>query len=238
MSCTPTSALSRSLSPLSPSDESRFVPRESVASAINEQHFTAAEKADKGTDTGEDAPAKGELGVNIAEAVGVAGQDASKERAQDVDEDEKSGIVGATICFTPEPSPKSGPRPPPLFQDELPHIGSLTINTHSDDYIGSIAAAGSGSGGLVASSKMGSASMHVASSLDGRSTTEYELISKGSIEVEDLILEGEEDGGYGGSGGAKSGGGNVTPLASLSPCGTVPSLDEAPLEAFIGVAKS
>ena len=108
-------------------------------------------------------------------------------------EEEEDLIVGATICFTPQPSPRSSPNLRGIGGDAataaLPNIDSL--NSNSNDYIGSVAVP-SGS-----NSKMGSSVMHVASSLDGRSTTEYEILdgisSKGTIEVEELIIDDDDE---------------------------------------------
>jgi hypothetical protein len=104
---------------------------------------------------------------------------AMKSEPSLVEDDEKSGIVGATICFTPEHSPRASPR---VF-------GDATMNSSSTNYIGSVA-------DELGGEKLGSSAMHIASSLDDRSTTEYELLdgieSKGSVEVEDLDLEEDE----------------------------------------------
>lgn len=110
--------------------------------------------------------------------------------ADDDDDDNQSGIVGATICFTPETSPRASPKQDAVINREVnPLVHHSEINTTStdtDNYIGSVEA----------NSKLGNSLMHVASSLDDRSTTEYEIIdgisSKGTIEVEELDLESDE----------------------------------------------
>jgi len=185
MSRTPTSSLVGSLLPrddLSPSNESRFVPRPSVLKdeSVLERHFTASD--------GEEAEGK----VIIQEE--VANQAAPEVPMTLVADAEKDGIVGATICFTPQSSPRSSPtKLGGVQQLEAPDLDSL--NSKSNEYIGSINGAGSGDTGTGVAA-MSSSAMHIESSLDGRSTTEYEIlddISKGSIEVEDLSSEYEEE---------------------------------------------
>jgi hypothetical protein len=102
------------------------------------------------------------------------------------------GLVGATICFTPEPSPRSSPNLEGVRED-LSNICSLSV---SSNYIGSVNAYTTGGGGVEGeSSKMTSSAMHIASSLDGRSTTEYEILdgvsSRGTMDIEDLSLDEE-----------------------------------------------
>lgn len=222
MSCTPTSSIQRSGS-LSPSDESRFVPRSSIATSVVEQHFVASKAPEKS----DDAP----LRAKEVEGVKTAAVDAV-HRGQDDDDKSVGGIVGATICFTPQPSPRSSPtNEGAVGREESTHHGS--IDGSSNDYIGSVRAFPSGSGTVegVLSSKMSSSARHVASSLDGRSTTEYEMLdgisSKGTIEVEDLILEGDDDDEEYAARGNESKEGRedaAAILGSLSPASTIPSL--------------
>ena len=173
MSCETPTSISRSLSP---SDESRFVPHSSVleASSVMEQHFTASEQAEKST--GDDkvhVEEEGEAGAAESEAVGSTTQDpSSNSNTLVVDDDEKSGIVGATICFTPEPSPRSSPT-----KGIIQEANTDSLNSNRNNYIGSVNGIGSGDG--VSSSKLSSRmsnSLHVESSLDGRSTTECKFL--------------------------------------------------------------
>ena len=89
-------------------------------------------------------------------------------------DDEKNGIVGATICFTPQPSPRGSPRTTPA---------PLMNSVETEEYIGSI-------DGLPSDGKEKSA-------LDD-DTNEFELLdgagSKASIEVEDLDVDDEDVG--------------------------------------------
>jgi hypothetical protein len=106
--------------------------------------------------------------------------------------DEDVGLVGATICFTPEPSPRSSPNLEGVRED-LSIICSLSV---SNNYIGSLNAHTTGGSSVEgAASKMSSSAMHIASSLDGRSTTEYEILdgvsSRGTMDIEDLSLDEE-----------------------------------------------
>jgi len=100
----------------------------------------------------------------------------------------KCGLLGTTICYTPEPSPRSSP-----IKRDVPNLDS--VNTSINYNIGSVDGLSRGMEGVA--SRMSSSAMQVASSLDGRSNTSYEILdglsSKGTIEVGDLILEGEED---------------------------------------------
>ena len=138
---------------LSPSNESRFVPRSSSPKSASEKS---------------DANAPPAL-IN----------------------DDKSLIVGATICFTPEQSPRNTPlkdtaaknkHPAPLDLTPLDLVGAPSTNA-TDEYIGSIV-----DGSKVSSSNV----IFTSSSLDGKSTTEYEVLDK-SLEIEDLNLVEEED---------------------------------------------
>eukprot|EP00579_Thalassiosira_antarctica_P003480 CAMPEP_0201902834 /NCGR_PEP_ID=MMETSP0902-20130614/55161_1 /ASSEMBLY_ACC=CAM_ASM_000551 /TAXON_ID=420261 /ORGANISM="Thalassiosira antarctica, Strain CCMP982" /LENGTH=884 /DNA_ID=CAMNT_0048436851 /DNA_START=145 /DNA_END=2800 /DNA_ORIENTATION=- len=240
MSCKTPTSIARSLSP---SDESRFVPHSSVveASSVIERHFAASEQAAKSD--GEKVHNGEESDVNETEAVNNTTHDSKKEPTL-VADDEKSGIVGATICFTPEPSPRSSPNREGIGGGES-NIDSLIIdslNSNSNNYIVSVNGVASGDGGMEGvASRMSSSAMHVASSLDGRTTTEYEILdgisSKGTIEVEDLTLDSEDDEGCVGveedkEVAVKSEGNRnqvvneiAATLANFSPCSTLPSLN-------------
>mmetsp|Transcript_26190 Transcript_26190/g.56218 ORF Transcript_26190/g.56218 Transcript_26190/m.56218 type:complete len:990 (-) Transcript_26190:180-3149(-) len=261
MSCNTPTSIGRSLSP---SDESRFVPHSSVveAASVMEQYFRdfTVSKQDEEAD-GKKVHGQEEAGGNKTAAIGNTDQDSNNELAR-VADGEKSGIMGATICFTPESSPRSSPN---LEGTGRASSNLDSINSHSNDYIGSInGVTSSGSGVDGVSSRMSSSAMHIPSSLDGRSTTEYEILdgisSKGTIEVEDLILDGEDDvdriGGRSDkkkevkSEGNYNQVGNETAamLANMSPISTLPSLsgggddgdaptlpsliDDSPLEMF------
>ena len=106
----------------------------------------------------------------------------------DDDDDDKSLLVGATICFTPEPSPRSTPLKSPAKRAALDLTpieleSAMSSNaTSSDAYIGSI----------IDGSKVSTNVIHSTSSLDGKSTTEYEILDK-SLEIEDLNLDEEEE---------------------------------------------
>ena len=198
MSCTPTSfSLGRSLSPLSPSDESRFVPHPSVSS-IMEGHFTKASSPNQpeikvDTNNVQDQDDNNNAESGVSKTTDDSNLTTPRKKSNLIEEEEEETLVGATICFTPEPSPRSSPNLRGIGGDAataaLPNIDSL--NSNSNDYIGSVAVP-SGS-----NSKMGSSVMHVASSLDGRSTTEYEILdgisSKGTIEVEELIIDDDDE---------------------------------------------
>mmetsp|Transcript_1445 Transcript_1445/g.2758 ORF Transcript_1445/g.2758 Transcript_1445/m.2758 type:complete len:846 (+) Transcript_1445:271-2808(+) len=248
MSCETPSSIARSLSP---SEESRFVPHASIASSIMEQHFTPDQSSAK-ADEEKQAPDEDDAGV-IKEtgAAGNTTDDLKKEEEVAVD-DEKSCIVGATICFTPESSPHSSPNLERVKGSES-IIDSL--NSGSNNYIGSVNVVASGDSGVEgASSKMSSSVRNVASSLDGHSTTEYEILdcisSKGSIAVEDLTTDSDDDEGSVGverdneasnekteeptSAGNvnQAGTERATALGSLSPCSTIPSLGDTPFKIF------
>jgi hypothetical protein len=144
MSCTPDQSYYTNRS-LSPSDESRFVPRQSIS--IMECHFPSTPPA---------TPQPPKL---------------NRDEPKLVDDDEKSGIVGATICFTPQASPPGSPGATPA-----PLMGSV----ETEEYIGSIVA-------LAKDEK------------DKSSTTDdaadYELLDRidsDSLKVEDLDVDDEE----------------------------------------------
>ena len=91
------------------------------------------------------------------------------------DDDNKSLLVGATICFTPEPSPRSTPLKSPAKRAAALDLTPIELEsamssnaTSSDAYIGSI----------VDGSKVSTNVIHSSSSLDGKSTTEYEILDK------------------------------------------------------------
>ena len=105
------------------------------------------------------------------------------------DDDNKSLLVGATICFTPEPSPRSTPLKSPAKRAAALDLTPIELEsamssnaTSFDEYIGSI----------VDGSKVSTNVIHSTSSLDGKSTTEYEILDK-SLEIEDLNLDEEEE---------------------------------------------
>jgi len=142
---------------LSPSNESRFVPRSSASRTSANEHFLANEDV-----------------VNPPNLI---------------DDDDKSLIVGATICFTPEPSPRHTPMRDTTSNkkrssDLTPlELESALSSNATDDYIGSI----------IDGSKMSSSNViFTTSSLDGKSTTEYEILDR-SLEIEDLNLGEEEE---------------------------------------------
>ena len=87
-------------------------------------------------------------------------------------DDEKNGIVGATICFTPQPSPRGSPRSTPA---------PLMNSVETEEYIGSV-------DGLTSDGKE-------KSSFDD-DANEFEMldmdVSKASIEVEDLDVDDED----------------------------------------------
>ena len=199
MSCTPTSnSLERSLSPLSPSDESRFVPHPSISS--EDEHFKSSDDdKKKKVDTDTKVQDNTSNIMNNNNTTVVDNTDASKQPnlVAEEEDDEEGGIVGATICFTPEPSPRSSPNIGGIEgnNDATGALSKLdSLNSNSNDYIGSVQGATSDRSN---SRKSSSVVMHVASSLDGRSTTEYELLdalsSKGTIEVEELVLDEDDE---------------------------------------------
>ena len=104
-------------------------------------------------------------------------------------------MVGATICFTPEPSPPNSPTT--SKRDKSYNNGDKVGNSSegSNCYIGSIAALSSK--GESAGKDMVSSVHQIASSLDGKSTTEYQILdgisSKGTLEIEDLLDEDSSD---------------------------------------------
>jgi hypothetical protein len=187
---------------LSPSNESRFVPRSSFRaspmSASEGERFANDEYV-------------GENNINPPTLIG------------DDDGDDKSLLVGATICFTPEPSPRSTPLKSPAKRAALDLTpieleSAMSSNaTSSDAYIGSI----------VDGSKVSTNVIHSTSSLDGKSTTEYEILDK-SLEIEDLNLDEEEDVGDDGKAiqkDEKGYDGEVSAmLQNMSPTSSLPSL--------------
>jgi len=235
MSCKTPTSHARSLSP---SDESRFVPHASVVepSSVMEKHFVAASTDQAAKEGNEKGSGQVDSGVNENQSVGNATRETEKGRAE-VADDEKSGIVGATICFTPDPSPHSSPNRKEIGGDESSNIDPFdgkvnlyVLNVHGD------VSGDSGKEDTV--SKMKGSGMHVASSLDDRSITEYEILdsisSKGTIEVEDLIASGEEDKSVCEKKEAKSEehldqvGNEIASI--LSPCSTLPSLNDIPFK--------
>jgi hypothetical protein len=106
------------------------------------------------------------------------------------DDGKSVGLVGATICFTPQPSPRSSPNLDGA-RGVLSNICSLS--GESSNYIGDLLAYATGSGTEGASTKLRTSAVQIASSLDGRSTSDYEMLdgisSKGTIEIEDLSVD-------------------------------------------------
>jgi len=173
------SPISRSLSP---SDESRFVPHSSVvgATTVVDSHFASSSRAiinNNNNNNNNKSHDPMSRGVIIA----------------DDEENSIVGLLGATICFTPVNSPRSSPNMEGV-RDDLSYGNS----SQSNNYIGSLRgySTGDNSGveGAVAG-RMSCSAMQIASSLDGRSTTEYEILdgvsSKGSIEIDELSLDEE-----------------------------------------------
>lgn len=125
-------------------------------------------------------------------AADITSQDLGQKMTSLIAEDKKSvGLVGATICFTPEPSPRSSPNME-CVRGDLTCIGSL----ESNDYISSLKGYSMGGSGVEgAANRMTSSAEQIASSLDGRSTTEYEILdeisSKRTIDVSYLSLDEE-----------------------------------------------
>jgi hypothetical protein len=186
---------------LSPSNESRFVPRSSApAPPVSASEHLLADEDD----------------VNPPNLI---------------DDDDKSLLVGATICFTPEPSPRHTPMRDTTSNkkrsalDLTPlELDSALSSNATDDYIGSII-----DGSKVSSSNV----IFTTSSLDGKSTTEYEILDK-SLEIEDLNLdeeEEEEDATDEGNGGSNKKDKKITDdddvaamLKNVSPTSSLPSL--------------
>ena len=179
---------------LSPSNESRFVPRSSLYASP-----TSASKQH------EDA---GDNNGNPPNLI----------------DDDKSLVVGATICFTPEASPRNTPlKGTKRSALDLSPLESALSSNATDEYIGSII-----DGNKVSSSNV----ILTTSSLDGKSTTEYEILDK-SLEIEDLNLGEEEeeddineDNGGAGKKKAKNIDGDVAALLeNMSPTSSLPSLE-------------
>ena len=130
---------------LSPGDESRFVPHPSI---LGPASSSVLEK---------------HFGARMTDV----------ERKEPVLVEEEGGIVGATICFTPQSSPGVSPR-----------VERLERGGDAKNYVGEL--------------NVGSSNMRIASSLDNRSITEYELLDEiesreRSVEVEDLDLTEDVD---------------------------------------------
>eukprot|EP00984_Skeletonema_dohrnii_P020478 scaffold9991_cov139-Skeletonema_dohrnii-CCMP3373.AAC.2 len=184
---------------LSPSNESRFVPRSSLYASP-----TSASKRHVDADDNNVNP------PNLID-----------------DEDDKSLIVGATICFTPDASPRNTPLKAANHKRSALDLTTLELESAlssnaTDEYIGSII-----DGSKVSSSNV----IQTTSSLDGKSTTEYEILDK-SLEIEDLNLgeEEEEDDANEGNGGANMNevqnidGDVAAILENMSPTSSLPSL--------------
>mmetsp|Transcript_7383 Transcript_7383/g.15745 ORF Transcript_7383/g.15745 Transcript_7383/m.15745 type:complete len:732 (+) Transcript_7383:143-2338(+) len=160
---------------LSPSDESRFVPRESMPSSVLREQYLAL-AADGSV---ESAAIKAEATKLVPSDVNGSGI---------VEE----SMVGATICFTPEPSPPNSPTA--SKRDKSYNHNNKIGNSYegSNCYIGSITALSSKDES--AGRDMVSSAHQIASSLDGKGTTEYQILdgisSKGTLEIEELLDEG------------------------------------------------
>ena len=161
---------------LSPSDESRFVPHSSVvgATSVVDSHFASSSRAiinnNNNNNKSHDPMSRG---VIIA----------------DDEENSIVGLLGATICFTPVNSPRSSPNMEGVRDD-------LSCGNSSNNYIGSLRGYSTGDNGGVEGAIAGRMSIRkIASSLDGLSTTEDEILdgisSKGSIEIDELSLDEE-----------------------------------------------
>ena len=109
-----------------------------------------------------------------------------------INDEEKSivGLLGATICSTPLNSPRSSPNMEGVRDD-------LSVSSsQSNNYIDSFRGYSTGDNGGVEGAIAGRMSIRqIASSLDGLSTTEDEILdgisSKGSIEIDELSLDEE-----------------------------------------------
>ena len=148
---------------LSPSNESRFVPHSSLQTSpviANDRSHLADNDAGETTNP-----------PNL------------------IDDDDKSLLVGATICFTPEQSPRSSPmkdtanKRAALDLTPLECESALGSNATINEYIGSL---------IIDGSRVSANVMHTTSSLDGNSTTEYEILDK-SLEIEDLNLDEDDN---------------------------------------------
>lgn len=148
------------------------------SSSVLERHFAAAAAS---TSNPEQQP---QLRVNNED-----GPIEMMPLANTMDDEKSVGLVGATICFTPESSPVSSPK-----VKGAPATSTVySLHSGSNNYIGSVHEGHSD--GIMESvvSIMKSSVVRIASSLDGRSITEYEVLdginSRGTIEYEDLISE-------------------------------------------------
>jgi hypothetical protein len=110
-----------------------------------------------------------EAGAAVFAVTSNATQEPDKESSLVGNDNESIGLVGATIFFTPEPSLDSSPY---LERHKLSHIVGLYSGHLNED-----PTFGSGMEGAL--------SRKIASSLDGGSTTEYEILD-GSCDLEDL----------------------------------------------------
>jgi hypothetical protein len=111
-----------------------------------------------------------------------------------VDDEKSVGLVGATICFTPKTSPVSSPNRKGSPSGVNAITTEYSLNGDSNNYIGSLHEDSMDHTCMESVvSIMKSSAVQVASSLDGRSITEYEVLdgihSRGTIECEDLISE-------------------------------------------------
>ena len=161
---------------LSPSDESRFVPHSSVvgATSVVDSHVASSSQAILNNNNNNN---------NSVMSSGVI-----------INDEEKSivGLLGATICSTPVNSPRLSPN---IHMEGVRDDLSVS-SSQSNNYIDSFRGYSTGDNGGVEGAIAGRMSIRqIASSLDGLSTTEDEILdgisSKGSIEIDELSLDEE-----------------------------------------------
>jgi len=150
------------------------------SSSVLERHFAAAASSN----SPEQQP---QLRVNDED-----GPTDMMPSANTMDDEKSVGLVGATICFTPGSSPVSSPK----RATSTSRVNASTSVYSSNDYIGSVHEGPRDNSDSIMESVvsiMKSSAVRIASSLDGRSITEYEVLdginSRGTIEYEDLISE-------------------------------------------------
>ena len=153
-----------------------------------ERHFSRTDQDGKGLVR--QAHREGKAGTAFANIITT--EDLCVEPHLVADDGKSVGLVGATICFTPQPSPRSSPNLDGA-RGNLSHIGGSL--SESSNFIGDLLACATGSGTEGASSNLRTSAVQIASSLDGRSTSDYEMLdgisSKGTIEIEDLSVDEE-----------------------------------------------
>ena len=165
---------------LSPSDESRFVPHSSVvgATSVVDSHVASSSQAI----------------INNNNNNNNKSHDSVMSSGVIINDEEKSivGLLGATICSTPVNSPRSSPN---IHREGVRDDLSVS-SSQSNNYIDSFRGYSTGDNGGVEGAIAGRMSIRqIASSLDGLSTTEDEILdgisSKGSIEIDELSLDEE-----------------------------------------------